>query len=484
MLRGILIYSFGSILQKSAAFLLIPIYTHYISTDQYGVYGVLQSINQAVIVILAFGINSSVSRIYYEYFDDRSKLKEYVSSNLVFLLTVSAVLALIFFYVGEKFWGFLFQQIPFSPYVKLMLWTAWSTVLTQFALGILRARKDPVRYIFLQAIRFLVQTGFIVLFVVYMRLEAAGQLMGLMAGSIAAAVLSVAIILKDYFTLKVRWRYVSEGLRYGIPLIPHLLGQWVRTSFDRAILERFSTLNDVGIYSLGANLGIAMRVLVSSTNMAYVPFFFEMMKGGESRESKEVQFKVISSLYVFIFGTICLIGILFSRDVVFLLAPSSYHEAAEILPIILLGYLFQGYYFLAVNIILFHMRSIWMTLITGVTAVSSILINYLLIPRFGFLGAAWTFLLASLISFLFTSFAARKLWPVNLPIAKFVIINSMIMIGVLWSTVFGMQVSALSILCRLITLLLFSVVSYRMLVGENVHWLRERFQEVMLIDER
>ena len=390
LLGGAAVYVLGNLLQKAAAFLLLPLYTYYLSPEDFGITGIVQSANQILTIVLALGINSAIQRYYYEYYEDETQLKQYISSTFLFLTVAASVASLGLLLGGEPVWGMIFRQVPFVPYAQLMIWTVWGSVLTQYALNLYRAHQEPVRFVITQLGNFLLTTTTTIYFVAFCHLGAKGQLMGLLVGAVVTALISSALLLKEHFTLRVDWKFIRVSMVYGVPLIPHLIAQWVKTSLDRLILENYATLDEVGIYTLGYKLGFVMQVLVSSTNQAYVPYFFEMMKNYPNPKNR---FKKIVAFYVTIFGSICLFGVLFGREVLQLLAPPDYYPAARIVPLILFGFLINGYYFLAVNPLFYFEQTAWVPWLTGTSAIASIGMNLLLVPRLGALGAAWSFVL-------------------------------------------------------------------------------------------
>lgn len=431
LLGGAAVYVLGSLLQKTAAFLLIPLYTYYLSPGDFGITGIVQSANQILTIVLALGINSAIQRYYYEYYEDETQLKQYISSTFLFLTVAASVLSLGLLFGGKPIWEMLFRQVPFVPYAQLMIWTVWGSILTQYALNLYRARQEPMRFIITQLVNFMLTTTMTIYFVAFRHLGAKGQLMGLLVGAVITALVSSTLLLKEYFTLRVDWKFIRMSIVYGMPLIPHLIAQWVKTSLDRVILEKYATLDEVGIYTLGYKLGFAMQVLVSSTNQAYVPYFFEMMKNYPHPKDR---FKKIVAFYITIFGSICLVGVLFGREVLQLLAPPDYHPAAGIVPLILFGFLVNGYYFLAVNPIFYFERTVWVPWLTGTAAAASVGLNLLLVPRLGTLGAVWGFVASTMLTFILTFLVSRKVWRVELPYKRYLLLNTLIGLVAVWMT--------------------------------------------------
>ncbi len=456
-LGGAAVYILGNTLQKAAAFLLIPLYTYYLSPGDFGITGIVQSVNQVLTIVLALGIHSAILRYYYEYYNDEEQLRRFISSTFLFLTLTATTFSLGLFLWGESLWNLIFRQVSFTPYAQLMIWTVWGSIITQYGLNLYRVRQQPVRFVVTQIGGFIIATVATIYFVAFARLGATGQLLGLMLGSITTAAFSI-LLLREFVSFQFDWYFVRVSLIYGLPLAPHLIAQWVKTALDRLILESYTTLEEVGIYTLGFNLGFVMQVLVLSTNQAYVPYYFDIMKNALYSER---QFRRIVELYVMVFGLICLIGILFGGEVLQFLAPPEYYSAARIVPLILFGFLMNGYYLLAVNPLFFFKRTNVVPWLTGAGAVISIGLNLLFVPRFGSLGTAWSLLISTTLTFLLTALAASQVWKIDLRCTGCVFITLYIFVVAVWESLNGYtQTNVMSFAGRVSLLLVFVVIVY------------------------
>jgi O-antigen/teichoic acid export membrane protein len=449
LIRGASVYVIGNILQKAAAFLLIPIYVQFLSPEQFGIAGFVQTVGQFFVVFLSLGNNSAVQRHYYEYYQNDSELKRYISTTFLFTLIVAGVASLVFFFFGKPLWSLIANTIPFAPYAQLMIVTVWGITVTQYITYLYRAEQQSVKYIITQLGQFLLSTAAIIVFVVIFSMEAKGLLLGLLIGSIITAVISSLLMLKRYSTFQLEWKYLTQSLGYGLPLIPHLSAQWIKTSIDQIFLVRYVSLTALGQYNLGYRLGIVMQVLVSSTNLAYTPYFFELMK---THPNPQDQFKKLIEIYIAGFGMICIIGILFMDDVIGIMVPTTYQSSANIARLVLFGYLVNGYYYLAVNPLLFFDKTSWLPWITGVSALTGVGLNLLLIPRYGAIGAAWSFVGSMLLTLILSTGATQRVWNIKLPFSNYILVNSVIFTVLLWTISRSVQSDAnpISIITKLV----------------------------------
>jgi O-antigen/teichoic acid export membrane protein len=239
------------------------------------------------------------------------------------------------------------------------------------------------------------------------------------------------LLLKEWYYPRLRWSDVSMSLAYGLPLIPHSLSAWAMNFVDRLLLESRVPLAELGLYTLGYQLGVAMLVLVSSINMAWSPYYYNLMTRQANAERVVRQ---VSSLYVAVIGGICLVVALFSREIVQLLAPPTYLSAARYAPLILFSYLLEGYYYFVVMPLFFYKKTSWIPLITFSAALVNIVLNLWWIPRWGALGSAWATFVAFLVALLIAYVLGRRWQQINYPLLKLAIANGLIFIGVLLAT--------------------------------------------------
>lgn len=469
ILSSAAIYVLGNVLQKAAAFLLIPIYTYYLSPDDFGITGIVQSVNQVLTILVALGINSAVQRYYYEYYRDNERLRQYVSSTFLFLTVAVSGTSLVLSLHGAYLWGLFFPQVPFIPYAQLMIWTVWGSVLTQYALNLYQARQEAGRFVITQIGGFLLSSAVTVYLVVCRHFGARGQLTGLLVGSVVTALISSILLLREYATLKVSWNLIRVSLVYGLPLIPHLIAQWAKTSLDRFFLANYSTLDEVGVYTLGHSIGLVMHVIMVSTNQAYTPYYFDMMKRHSHPEDR---FRRVVAVYVTIFGFICLVGVLFSPELLKILAPPRYFPAAEVVPLILFGFLISGYYFLFVNPLFYFEKTGWVPWLTGTAAAASIGLNFILVPRLGALGAAMTFATSALLTFVLTFYISRQFWKVELPYGRYLLLNTLLGLVVTWMTVraraqpLGMSTWVV----KPLIVAVYALTAYVLVLGKHTDW--------------
>ena len=110
MIKNISLYSIGNILPQAAGFFLLPIYTLYLTPDEYGIFSSMQVLSSILVIFFTFAVERSISRIYWDYKTEHER-KDYLGSISI-ELSIIAIVVLIFIFIFQKFIGLIYKAIP------------------------------------------------------------------------------------------------------------------------------------------------------------------------------------------------------------------------------------------------------------------------------------------------------------------------------------------------------------------------------------
>lgn len=385
ILRLASIYAMGDLFIRGAAFLLLPLYAAYLTPREYGIFAVATSMAGLAGVIFALGLNGAVLRFQYK-LDEEERPRFYGTVWLALLLGPALLLAGVELLGGSPFGGLL-GQVPYEPYLRLALWIAMATVaLLTLPLEVFRATERPVAFVGFSLAQFAFGVVLTVVFVVLLGRGVAGALWARLIAALATGVVGVAVV-RGQLQPRFHWPYLQQAVLYGMPLLPHFLSHWVLTASDRFILERYVPLSEVGLYSLGYQIGSVMMLFVAAGNNGIFPLF------GRLDTRKPLDVAALMRIVTYYITALTAIGVgvaLFAQEIVLLLA-SQYGPAAGVIPWVVLGHLFVALYFPPMNTITLVVgRTKWVPALTGTAAATNVVLNLILIPRFGILAAAAT----------------------------------------------------------------------------------------------
>jgi O-antigen/teichoic acid export membrane protein len=229
----------------------------------------------------------------------------------------------------------------------------------------------------------------------------------------AAASLLLAFLLLFELRSRARaafdWPPLGEALRFGLPKVPHSVLVQILNLADRRILEGFVSLGEIGIYSVGNNFGGAMKFPLSAFEPAWQPFVFENAK--KENGPKEIALIATRMAIVFVV-TATGLALLLPDVLIFVSRNVAYHAAAPVVPVIVLAFLFQGFFLLTSIGITITKEARYYPMITAGAAALNVGLNFALIPSYGIMGSAW----ATVAGYALMAFAgatiSNRLYPI------------------------------------------------------------------------
>ena len=409
------IYGLAGLLMQAGGFVLLPLYTRYLSPSDYGVLEVLSRLAETVATCLMFGGLRQALLTFYQQSPDEAARRRVVATMLsllgsTVLLGGGLVLAL-----AEPLSGLLgrFMHAGDAPIraglLRLALAAVFFEAFSQVPLTLLQARVESVRFVILNVSQFLLRIGLCVLFVKYMHGGVAGALA---SSTVVGAVFSLALCVREMIRSPGRpdLDKLRGLLRFALPLVPGGLCFFMLNHGDRFFLLRYCDMQDVGTYSLGYKLAQAVGTFALSP--LYMVWSSQMYKAAQREDAPEVFGAAITRILAVYLMAALALG-LFQDDVVRLLGTTAYVRASAVVAPVLLAYFFQSAASLMdAGLYVQHRMGLKLGITLATTAVM-LLFYALLIPRYGSMGAA----LATLIGFAFlavcTWLVSRRVFPVR-----------------------------------------------------------------------
>lgn len=403
------IYAGGVALQALLGFLLVPLYTRFLSEADYGRLEILQTFLKILLFILPLGFASAIQKCYHRDAKSRQEKKELLGTALWFILPLGFLELVILAFFARPFTRLL---LGFSDPLlfDFLLAASFFAVITELILSQLRAQERSKRYTAIFLFRFLVTLGATFYTVVFLKLGLVGAILGNLLGQALSSLFALPEALK-YVRIRVSKRALTKLLFFGLPILPASIAMWVMDLSDRYFLRFFNDFTGVALYSLGYRVGFLLEfILIIPFQLAWPAFSFRIAKR-----------KGHKAIYARIFTYFCLLGAfgvlslsLFAPEVISVLAPSSYAAAARIVPLVSLAYVFYGMHFvLAPGIHLKGKTRHYPWLIIG-PALLNIGLNFYFVPRYGMWGAALTTAFSFLVVAVSTYLFSQHLYPLRL----------------------------------------------------------------------
>lgn len=372
-------YLLAEFVTRAMGFITIPIFTRLLLPEEYGILAIFASIISIFTVFMGVNFNGAVSRYYYEKNND---FASYLGSITLFLVFFNLLLILTTYFFRERLSSFF--RIDSDLFLLAIVISSLNCFVFIF-LSYLQASKNSRQY---AAISLAQNLTIIILAIFWVYILDTNRYLGriyaqLLITGIVFFYIGYNIILLSRFSIQ--WNHIRYALKFGIPLIPHVLSGFVLSMFDRVIINQIVGPSQTGLYSFAYNIGIIMNVVVMAMNKSWVPIFYEAL---ENKALAKIQ--KIANYYSCVVFFAALFLIFFSREIVMLIADENYYTALSAVPIIVCGYVFVFLYTLFGNYAFYLKRTGLISINTVIAGTFNIVTNYLFIPRYGYIAAAWT----------------------------------------------------------------------------------------------
>jgi len=383
------VYALGLWSTSLASAVLTPVYTRCISADQYGVYELLSRTTDIILMFARMGMIMAVLRFFF-LVEERER-PTVIGTALTW--SIGAGLA-----SGLSVWAWsepLSRRAigaGYAPELAIMGWTVLFELTYLTAATLLRVREQVALYTVAAVSRFLLAIAANMILVVWLR----RGLWGIVVANAAASGLS-ALAMTAYCVsqigLKFSFGQLGRLLVFGAPLVLTGVPTMITNVGDRYLLNLFASAHEVGIYSLATKVRMALSLAVFDPFVfVYAAFIFSIAK----EQDAPCIYARTTTYLAMVAIPVALAVALFSPEVVRILAPASYGAAAAVVPVALLGEFLWGIAAQFEIGIYLTGHTMWKPVAAIVASVMSLAGNFLLIPRYGPLGAAWAYVGARL----------------------------------------------------------------------------------------
>jgi O-antigen/teichoic acid export membrane protein len=385
ILRQSSIYLVGDFLRRALGVILLPFYTHYLSTSDYGTIELLDLfILVANVSLGALAIGDAMIRIYYE--EREGEQSPVVSTALWSIVAISAVLAGAGIALAAPASLLLFHKPGYENLIRMAFLAMFCGNIVETGLVYQRLKQRARFFILLSGGLLALNAGLNIYYIAVAKWGLRGFFWGkCISAALGAAILLVGIVREVHWTF--RRDLAARIMRFGAPLILSGFAVFVIHYSDRFFLDRYSTLAEIGIYAVAYKFGFLISNLVGAPfgNAWNVNMYGYVSSPGWQREFARV-FR-----YLLFFLVLAGLGLSVTSDeALALLAPAAYGGAAVLVPIVVLAYVvrevgdfFRGVMFVNKRVRLF-------SAVTCVCALLNLALNQSLIPRYGARGAAWS----------------------------------------------------------------------------------------------
>jgi O-antigen/teichoic acid export membrane protein len=408
--RDTLIYGIGIILSRAVSFFMLPVYTRYLTTADYGVLQLLDMTIDISYIVFTAGMTAGMSLFYFQASEEQER-RDIVRTSFVLEMSFTVLGSAALMMLSPWIWRHGLRGAGEVVFLRITAINFALQMLSAVPVTLLQLRQRSQVIITINLVRLIVQLSLNILFVVVLRMGVEGILVtGLIVNSLYGFGLAIWM-LRDS-PGRIRMDIVKRLRRFGWPYQVSNAGSFLLSFGDRFFLQASRGASAVGLYGLAYQFGFLLHQLSTEQVLkAWNPQRLQLL----DRPTAERDERYDRGFHYFNLILITMatgIGV-FVNPVIQVMTTAPFHPAARLVPIILAAYVVQSWGEATQFGIGVSQKTKYMTYSTWAAVVVVVALYATLIPRYGGYGAAIATLIAFTVRFGLAYHWSQKLWRVR-----------------------------------------------------------------------
>lgn len=394
-------FSMGSVGSAIIGFIMVPITTYFVTPDEFGksaMFTMGMSISSLFVFI---GMDQAFVREFNSENDKKNLL--WNSFSIPFLFSILLGIIYIIFYKPVSI--LMFDSIEWYIIVVLSISLPFS-VIDRFNMLIIRMEEKARLYSILTIINKTIALIILIIYLEYIDRSFKGIINATFINLVINCVIEIYINRKYWMSkVKLSKELIDKLLQFGLPLIPASIIYWIFSSMDKLAMRKWSTFNEIGLYSAAFKIVLVLGIVQQAFSTFWSPTAYRWYENKVDNSRYEKVSKVLTG----IMSTIFVFIVLFKNIIIKILSPE-YAGAAVLVPFLLFYPLMYTISEVTTLGIGFSRETKYNIEISVISALVNYAGNYILVPRYGALGASISTGIAYIVFFWMRTLISRKLW--------------------------------------------------------------------------
>lgn len=405
LFKSFSLYTIASFIERGLAFFLLPIFTFYLSTKDFGVLALVTSVFSFTLPLVTLGIQGAISVAYFN--GEKNNYPSYFTSSIFPPFVIAVLLTILVLLFKTPIENYLAIPVLWILFIPIFCFLSFFNSLLLIDYQI---KNEPIKYVGYSLSNSALNIIISLLLVISFNLGYQGRLLGQYISIFIFSIIAVYVLLKKKLLVKnISWTNAKESLLFGLPLVPHIIGGMVINMSDRLFIDHFYGKEELGIYNIGYVLGSAISILCAAFANAIIPFSYKLF----AENTYVAKAKVVKVYWLFIglMGITVFCIWLFTPLIFKWFVDAKFSEGSKYVVWITLGYFFQGMYLLFANIIFYLKKTKVLFYLSFINVILNLGLNYFLIPLLGPIGAAYATCISFFVFFITIAFYCNKIYP-------------------------------------------------------------------------
>lgn len=397
LVKNTIIIAIGKLCTQFISFLLIPLYTYFISTSEYGYYDLILTYTSLLTPILTLSLDMAVFRFLIDEKNDCKKKTKIITTAIV-TITITTIISAIILVILNK--------ITKIEHIELILIYTICYIFAIFFLQIVRGLGDNKTYAFSSLLTTLVLLILSAIQLIFIKNGISGILIANIIGYLVCIIYIIKkekiykyIKLKEYDKNKLK-----ELLQYSFPLIPNSISWWIINASDKVIISTILNISMVGIYAVSNKISTVIASLFGIFNLAWC----ESTSKNISEKDHEKYFSEVINIIIVLMSIASTIIIMVLPYVFNIIIGKAYINSYNYIPILIIGTLCNSIVSLYSGIYIGKKMTKKIMSTSILAAIINISINLLLIKHIKLYAAALSTAIAYFIMMIYRGIEINK----------------------------------------------------------------------------
>ncbi|MBS4539287.1 oligosaccharide flippase family protein [Clostridium sp. D2Q-11] len=432
LLKKFLSFSYGSWIGLVIGFVGTMITTRILSPQDFGKASMFTLVLNISMIFIIFGTDQSFVRFFYEEVEDKRGSLLYNCIKIPLLLTVVVSLVILLF--SERVSVFLFEEYNFNVLVVLIIGIIIQ-VLYRYGTLVIRMQQKGNLFSILEILNRLL--SLIIILILYHFLGAKYEII-IYSTVINLFLLTIISIISqsEYWNIRnlrssQTTHNIKDILHYGSPLVLTMLITWLFQSFDKIAIKQWSSFDELGLYAAAFKIVALLNILKVTFSTFWTPVCYERFENNPDDKHFYEKITRMISFFLFLVAIFSIAG----KDIIIYLLGREYKAAANIMPFLVfmpVMYTISETTVIGIN---FYKKPKWHILIALTSCLINIMGNWLLVPKYGAIGASISTAFSYIVFFTLRTQISLVYYNVNFGLKKIYFMIFIISVYAMYSVV-------------------------------------------------
>ncbi len=384
------IYSVVGALPYASGVILIPFFAARLTPEQFGINELYLTFMYFVQILATFGLDTYIGINYFEHKDNKQRLREFIGTILMVLIVLGFLVVFLLSLAGPSIFKLVFSQsslMSFYPYGMITVLSAFFNGIFKSYSSLLINQQRPNRFLWLNLSNFLVTVAGTIILLYLFPYTLLGPVLGRLIPAFISCGITVYLIVKE-FGFAYRRTYLKGIVDFCLPMVVYAIMVWIVTYIDRYIIN--SLMKDtmyVAIFSFAVKIALMIDIVQIGLSNTIHPKVYNIWKDGNLNRSTVEVNRYYNGFTALTLLMIPVITIVIPLLVPLIVKNPVYYQSFAFLPILTLGYVTRGWYFLFLAPLFYFKKTKVLPRILFFSALFQVVSGYLLIRSFGLMGA-------------------------------------------------------------------------------------------------